>query len=178
MYFIVIFYFLYNFIAGLFLSIFYFRKEKRIVDNKEFLHLLFFPVTGYGNWTYQSLLREKGSTFYPKGWYKYDKMIVVNAGLLVALFVIPILFPYLPFDVGLDWINHSDNQNALAFGLIAGFGLLIIGALIFMVVMPILIFVLLIYPSNQKKSIERNLEIQHLKMQLKQKEQNENKDLI
>lgn len=74
-------------IIGVVLAVYYLFKEKGITDTNEFLHLLFFAPSGFGNWKYNNIIRNNQPAEHEKNWYIYTYMIKINWCIVAALLV-------------------------------------------------------------------------------------------
>ena len=74
-------------IIGVVLAVYYLFKEKGITDTNEFLHLLFFAPSGFGNWKYNNIIRNNQPAERKKNWYIYTYMIKINWCIVAALLV-------------------------------------------------------------------------------------------
>lgn len=74
----VIVYLAFNVVSGFLLCIYYFYKERKITNSKEFLNLLLFPATGLGSWIFNRNQRNNLPEQYNDKWYICKNMIRLN----------------------------------------------------------------------------------------------------
>ncbi len=78
-------YLVFNVVAGLFLTFYYYNKERSITNTKELVHLLLFPATGLGSWLYNRRERMGLHTEYDSRWYRYKNMLRINRVFMACL---------------------------------------------------------------------------------------------
>ncbi|MBK9328314.1 MAG: hypothetical protein IPM95_03150 [Sphingobacteriales bacterium] len=78
-------YLVFNVAAGLFLTFYYYIKEKSITNTKEFVHLFLFPATGLGRWLYNRRERTGLHTEYDSRWFRYKNMLRINRVFMACL---------------------------------------------------------------------------------------------
>ncbi len=164
-----LFYLVYNLLAGFCLAIYYLIKERGIPGAKEFLLLLAFPAIGLGNWIYNRELRQNTGTPYPKKWFIYKNSIKINWGfigiyLLLGLFVTGAILMIGDTPAYTTPINDlSDLYYNLFIGsisIIFSVVLITLGyilAFLYLVSVAGLYVILILIPKSSMRSIERKL---------------------
>ncbi len=153
-------YIFYVIFFGFFFLIRYLIKERGIKSSKELAHLVFFPMTGYGNWIYNHKIRESEEVFLPRKWYIWKKMIFQNFWLII------LSIPYTVFLLVVDtyYTLIDDGAIKVSSGTIhffednidptLGIGLIFSGLSIAFIPFSLLFF-LVIIPAIIAKSIKR-----------------------
>ncbi|MBK9328502.1 MAG: hypothetical protein IPM95_04130 [Sphingobacteriales bacterium] len=99
-------------IIGIVLAVYYLYIERGITDKNEFLHLLFFAPTGFGNWKYNSIIRRNQTTEHSKKWYTYKYMIRINWCIIAALLIYEIYTFYHLYQMLVHYNEFKDNASA------------------------------------------------------------------
>ncbi len=103
----------------------------------ELLHLVFFPYTGWGSWVYERCQKSGLKDLFPKDYYVYKHMGLLNIALslggLVAVFLMwSESFNYV--GEGMEWAEETDNASMVGVGLLGdiliGVGSLIYGGIL------------------------------------------------
>lgn len=135
----------------------------------ELLHLVFFPYTGWGSWVYERCRKSGLKDLFPKDYYVYKHMGLLNIALslggLVAVFLMwSESFKYV--GEGTEWANGTDHASMIGVGLLGdmliGVGSLIYGGIL-LVLWFIASLVIIVFPFFLARSSKRA----HLFHQLK-----------
>ncbi len=79
-------YFFYNLLIGsLGFSLYYYRKEKKIISIPEFALLLVFPAIGWGYWNYKKALRLNPEESYPLKGHIWRSLFRINLSYILIL---------------------------------------------------------------------------------------------
>jgi hypothetical protein len=158
--FLFLLYALYNFLAGIFISIYYYRQDPDSFQGMELAFMVFFPAAGLGYWAYNKEMREKGETEFSRDWYIWKRMININWGLIAIIGILGFMSLSgcrSQVGEGMKWANHQGDATSFGLGLLFdagsaiafGFGLLLL-ALSMAFFWALLIFM----PSHIARTIE------------------------
>jgi arsenate reductase len=150
-------YFVYNLVVGLFLVIYYFFTSNNELKPKEIIWLLVFPAAGLGKWRFVQETQKRQHTEFPERWFVWKYMIRVNWGFIGLLGFLPVgllLAALIGISVGgiTDFNGYTDIESMVG----AGIFLMTFALLTVMVLVLIIPFLILVYfPMYQKKKIEQ-----------------------
>lgn len=153
-------YFIYNIVAGIFIALYCYYYDDYKSQGYDLLWVFLFPAIGWGFWRYNKELRDNGKVDLPGDWYMWTQMIKVNWGFLICIGFLGFgsaMGCHKMVGGGIEWANHQNNGFSLGLGLLYDIGSGI--AFLFFMVMLILglgilfaIFILI--PTTQSNSIE------------------------
>ena len=140
----------------------------------ELLHLVLFPYTGWGAWLYERYSRLRLKGLFPKDYYVYKHMGLLNIALsfggLVAVFLMwSDSFKYI--GEGMEWAEDTDNASMVGVGLLGdlliGVGSVIYG--IFLLVLWLIAsLVIILLPFFLARSSKRAYLFHQLKKENEQ----------
>lgn len=148
-------YLLYNVLAGIVLTLYYYVKEGERQHSDVFWWLLLFPAVGLGKKHYTT-----ATGILPEKWYVYKYMVQVHWGYIIAWLVGPVLFAVIAgslFGNLASDTGHAGNAGELLVDMLATAGLMLLGALatlFLMVAMLVLFLVMIVWPRQKMKQIE------------------------
>ncbi len=153
-------YFIFNFLAGIILSIQYFSEKDKDFDSKEYLWLLLFPAVGMGKWRHNQEIKSAGQTEFPESWFVCKYMMKVHWGFIISVTVLSVL-GLMAFGgfvgSGSEWASDQDSFVALGLGGIADIGIVLVFlVLLFMAALGLVILslFLILIPKLKMKNIE------------------------
>lgn len=142
------------------LAVRYFRAEGRLRDRREFLHLMLFPFTGYGDWRYRFEGR-RSEPVYPRRWFILKNLVVINT-VVLAMSVFGLLLFFFR-NAGLTGTVSSENDHqAHGFAIFADVLVGVMYLVVFLVVLGFfagLAFIGIVIPGRAVRAIEKS----HLK---------------
>lgn len=135
----------------------------------ELLHLVFFPYTGWGSWVYERCQRIGAKDLFPKAYYVYKHMgllnVVLSCGLLVAAFLMwSESMSYI--GEGMEWAEDTDHASMIGGGLL-GDMLISLGTFIYGEILLVLWFIAALVLIALPFFLARSSKRAHLFHQLK-----------